>query len=244
MDIWLKDLDGGAPQRLTSHGDYIGTIIWSPDDRRFYYARSVGMAGYEARVHDLDSGADSVVARTGGVFVIPNSVTPDGKWLLLSASDSTGRSDMWVMPTDGSAPAHPWKRTPQEEQGGIFSPDGRWIATAAVGPNGIEISLDAFPGPGPHYQVTAGGSNYIQWTHSGDGILLVDNSGLVSLLPVQWTPVVRFGTPRRLFSMAPDISMVGFAGTSRGYLVARRDESGRDVSLEGVLNWTRLLERH
>jgi WD40 repeat protein len=244
QDLWLQDMEGGVPTRLTTDNTYKAAPIWSPDDRRLYYARLLGGGGYEGRMLDLASGADTVIARPGGAFAMPNCVTPDGRWVVLNCSDSSGNADTWIAPGDGSSLARPWKRTTLQEGGAVISHDGKWLASGGLAASGSVICLDAFPGPGPHYEVSAPNVNYVEWSTADDGLIIVDGSGVVSRLPILWTPQVRFGVMKKLFSQDASMILVGLAQDPRGYLMARRDNATRNVSLEGVLNWTRLLERH
>jgi Tol biopolymer transport system component len=53
--------------------------------------------------------------------------SPDGRWIVLH-SHADGLDDVWLMPADGSAPAHPITRGGHETGWPRWSPDGRWIA--------------------------------------------------------------------------------------------------------------------
>ncbi len=54
--------------------------------------------------------------------------SPDGKWIVYQVYDNDFNRDIWVLPTDGSAPPVNISRHPYNEFGPVWSPNGKLIA--------------------------------------------------------------------------------------------------------------------
>ena len=92
---------------------------------------------------------DLSLLRTPGV----PAVSPDGTTAVVAVSrpdlDADGyRSQLWTVPTDGSAPARPLTHG-HRDSAPAFSPDGRWLAYLSAGPEGA---------PQLHVLATGGGA--------------------------------------------------------------------------------------
>jgi dipeptidyl aminopeptidase/acylaminoacyl peptidase len=80
--------------------------------------------------------ADLALLRTPGV----PTVSPDGRIAVVGVSRpdldaDEYRSQLWAVPTDGSAPARPLT-TGARDSAPVFSPDGRWLAYLSAEPGG------------------------------------------------------------------------------------------------------------
>src|SRR5512135_1762867 len=63
-------------------------------------------------------------------------VSPDGRWAVVSVTEPAydekdQTSDLWIVPTDGSAPPRRLTATKAGESGAAWSPDGSRLAFAA-----------------------------------------------------------------------------------------------------------------
>ena len=242
-DLWMQDLAGGPPARLTTDGALKANVTWSPDDRRFFYSRSTLQSGYEVRLLDLTTGADSLFFRPTGVFAFATSWSRDGRTALITATDTTGHYDVWIAPTDGSVPPRRWQATPQDEVTAFFSPDERSIVTVESWKGQGQVAVSAYPGPGPRTQVSAEHGLVAQLSPDGRAVILEAAGGMVEWIPIEWGPPARFGVPRALAPEDPTVILPGIYWPGHGQLIARRDPETRSSALEGVAHWTRLLEK-
>ena len=124
-DIWVIDLQTGAPQRLTFSENEDETPVWSPDGVWVAYAsdRSEGRQILRRRA---DGGGAEEILWTGKTHLHVDDWTPDGRYLVTSGIEESGLAllDLTAKP--------PALRPLMTGKHGItsakVSTDGRWIA--------------------------------------------------------------------------------------------------------------------
>ena len=124
-DIWIADLERGTASRVT-HGRASAAPVWSADGANVFYASSGG-GEFSIDVRDADAARPPRRVHRAAGHAIPASASPDGSRLAFLSQDPATGTDIWVLPIAGG-PAEPLVRTPFEEVGASFSPDGRLIA--------------------------------------------------------------------------------------------------------------------
>jgi hypothetical protein len=72
-----------------------------------------------------------------------------------------------VLPLTGDRKPFPFLKTPFDEQQGVFSPDGKWVAYQSDESGHFEIYVRPFPAPGGQSQVSAGGGHSPRWRADG-----------------------------------------------------------------------------
>jgi eukaryotic-like serine/threonine-protein kinase len=80
-DIWIFDLARGTNTRLTFGPYSQGAPVWSPDGKTIFYSSGAGFPHIRAKAAD-GSGSERVVLETTDVFEYPESVSPDGHYLV------------------------------------------------------------------------------------------------------------------------------------------------------------------
>jgi serine/threonine protein kinase len=120
--IWVHDSHG--ERQVTCQG-YAYLPKFSPDGKRLYYMLRSGVStrtwvSGELRVTDLESGQNQ---RLLSDFRIQDySLSPDGKGVVFTAMDDTGRLPVWIAALDGRSPP---RRLAHVESGrALFGPDG------------------------------------------------------------------------------------------------------------------------
>jgi hypothetical protein len=129
----------------------------------------------------------------------------DGQYLLYEEPNAKTGWDLMVLPLDGPAGAPrkpvPFLQTAFNEQDGVFSPDGKWIAYDSNESGQTEVYIQPFPASGGKWQVSSGGGSFPRWR--GDGKELFyrqDPLGNVMAAGIHALPGrVDFDTPHVLF---------------------------------------------
>jgi len=156
-DIWVMPLGSGISARITFNG---GTFPrWSPDGRYLYYGGIGGVngGGFWRKAAD-GSGEEELVWK--GIWGFLHSVSPDGRHLLF------GLNDVLLLPLGGEKEV-PYVQTKFVEEGGVFSPDGRWVAYHSDESGRFEVYLQGFPERRGKWLVTAEGGQRPNWRADG-----------------------------------------------------------------------------
>ncbi len=107
------------------------------------------------------------------------AVSPDGKWAVVSVSEpaydpAAARSDLWIVPVDGSAPARRLTQNKQSEGEAVFSPDSRTLAFTSKREGDSDSQVYALPLDGGEARrvtsIPAGATNP-RWRPDGKAIL-------------------------------------------------------------------------
>jgi Tol biopolymer transport system component len=135
---------------------------------------------------------------------IPIDVSPDGRFLMyMEVSGKTGQ-DLWVLPLNADVPGGRkpavFLQTPANERGGMFSPDGKWVAYSSDESGRVEIYLRPFSPPGKtsgsaggQWQVSKGGGRTIRWRHDGKELFYISDDSQITAVAIQTSPNVAIG---------------------------------------------------
>jgi len=97
-------------------------LSFSPDGKRL----AVVEGGFTLRTFNPDGSEGRVLKRSP--FEIHYDWAPDSRWLVCSAKDSWGNSDVWIVDDWGREQPYNLSRHPNWDGGARWSPDGRIIA--------------------------------------------------------------------------------------------------------------------
>jgi Tol biopolymer transport system component len=110
----------------------------------------------------------------------PESVSPDGKWLLVIQFEELGRASILQAPIEGD-PDHPalGKTAPFLTSTlsvlQAFSRDGRWVANITADPANRGIWVRPFPGPGGQWKIDSAGLQPV-WSRTGNELFYMSVS--------------------------------------------------------------------
>ena len=121
-DIWTHDLQSEGLAQLTSEIGRVDGPVWTPDGDRIAFVAGGGNLYWQA----TDGSASGQSLWGGQHSGVPTSWSPDGKMLAVATHDPPTGWDILVLRM-GDEP-EPFVRTPFNEGGAVFSPDGHWIA--------------------------------------------------------------------------------------------------------------------
>jgi serine/threonine-protein kinase len=234
--LWLHDFARGTLSKLAGAGRSI-VPVWTSDGERITYASSANGPDnlYSIRA---DGGGSPTLLVPSASNLVPGAWTPDGRQLLYYVTSTqvatAAGSTIWALDVvDKTAPRA--VAGALGSAGGVdISPDGRWVAYQSSESGQFQIYVDAFPGPGPRYQVSTDGGGSPIWRGDGrelfylasgraagrqdEGEGRVESEAEVRVMSVSVTPreTLAFGAPRQLFA-----GRYGINRPARGYDVSR-----------------------
>jgi serine/threonine-protein kinase len=176
VGIWLYDLSRATLTRLTTPDSSSQVAVWAPPDGKQIAYRGT-RAGFR-NVYRITTDGEGTEERltTGEYIQTPSSWSSDGKWLAFTeaGTPATGR-DVWVLPLEGKAlntglearKPRVFLRTPANEDNGVFSPNGHWLAYESNESGQYEVYVRPFPGPGGRLQISTQGGLEPVWSRNG-----------------------------------------------------------------------------
>jgi serine/threonine-protein kinase len=159
-------------------------------------------------------------------FPAPHSFSPDGGHLLVQSAGEGGRTDLWVLSTDGKGETQPFLKTQYQESGAHFSPDGRWVAYESDETGRLEVFVTSFPPGGGKWQISDGGGAQPLWSRDGRELFFRSADGVVSVRAAAEGQTFQASKPEPVFRGA-------FLGGLRGVTLPGFNFPDYDVSGDG-----------
>ena len=246
-DLWIVDLDGGSPQRLTDSPAFGSAPVWSPDGRYIIYSTQRAGSRTLWRV-DVASRTATALLVGSGDDDYPD-ISPDGTRVIYSNT----RQRMFLVASD---PASQAERILYESRGMIvgpsLSPDGRMVAFSAEAPaGGIQVFTMPEAG-GTATQITrnpldnnalpqwTGDGSFLNFHHARDSAAFARvpvDGGDMSVIAPDWNWDTANGA-----SMSPDGKLIIYSrltGQTPVQTLLRHVESGEDHSFYATLEYPR-----
>lgn len=228
-DLAIHDFTTGQDRRLTNKGTWEQNSwqaiqsVFSRDGKQVAYDWHDGIAIFELRVIDLNSGKSRLLVSKTSPELVPEDWSPDGKWIavhIFHGAEETGL----VSTADGTLRA-------LKASNGVtcakFSPDGKYLACSSGADGHAEIRLLAIDS-GLETPVFAQPANdrVLGWSPDGRLLFSSDRSGLTGI----WAVAISNGKPQgraELIKANVNPSPVGV--TRSGALYYSVVSSARDV---------------
>ncbi|UCF36573.1 MAG: serine/threonine-protein kinase [Acidobacteriota bacterium] len=247
-DLWTVEVARGVALRVTSGSGNEGNPVWSPDGKSLYYD-STQDGKTDLRWKRLSSGEAGAVFFDSELNEYPESVTPDGRYLLLVArSDSAGkaRQSIWKVSLEpGGEPEVVLEGGELDEP--QVSPDGKWLAYLSQESGQQEVYVQPFSSEGEKLRVSIEGGGQPKWRSDGRELFFVSADGfLMSVLFRVREGRPEVDLPTRLFEL-PVFSATwwdDYAISSDGqrFLVKVPVTQGRLPRMHVITNWPSLLD--
>lgn len=165
QDIWVLDMKRGRPSRLTFNTLGNQWPVWAPDSAHVVFSAQnrsgIGRSLWWLRT---DGTEEPQILLESTDELHPSSVSPDGRYVAVHRRTPETLYDIWMLPLECSDPERPkagelevFLRTPVNEWGAVFSPDGRWVAYYSEESGTGEIYVRPFRGRGGPWLVSSGG---------------------------------------------------------------------------------------
>ncbi|NWF84003.1 MAG: PD40 domain-containing protein, partial [Bryobacteraceae bacterium] len=212
-DIWIRDFKNGTTARVTFHPAIEFYPVWSPDQRHLVFCsrREGAYDLYGMRLNG--SGQEELLVKTRHDKT-PLSWTARRQLLLYTEMNEKTKFDLWVLPMDGARNPSVFLRTSHNEQDGVFSPDGKWVAYASDESGREEIYVQPYPATGAKWQVSKDGGDRPMWRGDGKELYWLDEAATLHASEVSAGAAFQVGVPKRLFETGVRISFERY-GVSR-----------------------------
>jgi Tol biopolymer transport system component len=179
---------------------------------------------------------------------MPQSWSPDGRFLLYLKIDAVAGADLWALPMTGERKPLPVVRTRFDERRGQFSPNGQWVAYESNESGSFQIYVQRFPASGGKRQVSTAGGSQVRWRHDGKELFYVAPDRRLMAVPIAMAAdgqTLDTGEPVPLFlthlAQGPGItetrSQYAVAPDGRFLMNARVDEIAVAPPITIVANW-------
>ncbi len=243
--VWVYDLERDALTRLSAPDGQLP--IWTPDGERVTFRSGAETFQIVWQAADGSSTPEKLTSLASAYFE-PNSWSPDGEWLAFADTHPKTGNDIWLLPLEGERQARPFLQTPASEMGGVFSPDGRWIAYESNESGRVEVYVQPFPGPGGKWQVSTEGGRQAVWARNGREIFYRSGDKMMAV-EVETEPSLSLSKPEILFEGRYE-GAAGWAGYAnydvtpdgQRFLMIRSEEEPAPTRIHVVLNWAEELK--
>jgi Tol biopolymer transport system component len=245
-DIWLFDLARGVKTRFTFDPALDDDPVWSADGNNLVFdSNRTGTYGIYEK--PSNGALKEQLLFTDPAVKFPSSWSPDGKYVLFDRIDPQpkGKTALWVLPMSGDHKAYPLIATDFNNNFGVFSPEGRWVAYVSNESGRNEIYAVAFPNPAARFQISSGGGDNPQWRGDGKELFYTDpDNKIVAVDLASHGDTLEIGTPHalwqpRLISVSPP-----YAATADGKRFLANEQPLQSTShLTLVFHWDAELKK-
>jgi Tol biopolymer transport system component len=200
FNLWLLDVDGSVPLRLTSSGASDILPMWSSDGRHLLFnsQRTGSWALFRIDVFRgsepelvFDPGTGTNIRDLAGEPAVVVYEREQG----LYAHHLDGGSDDYSLVANATLDG--WMS--------LLSPNGKWLAYSANETGRDEVFVTGFPRPGRRWPVSRNGGRLPRWRADGREIFFIDAKGSLVVVPVETGDTFRVGDPEPLFVPAGDL---------------------------------------
>ena len=190
--------------------------------------------------------ADESLLEFGPGNLAPSAWSADGRFIAYTLARASGASDVWILPLFGDRKPFPLVQSEFIEIGGVFSPDGRWIAYTSNEGGQPNVYVQPFPEAGGKYQVSRDGGSRPVWRADGKEMFYLGLDRTLMAVPIETTGQFEAGGPQVLFRTGaiPFNTAAVYAATKDGkrFLVSSRPQQS-EAPLTVVVNWLAAIQK-
>jgi len=236
-NLWVYDIARDTLTRVTFDAGEQRRPVWSPDGTRLAFRKSDPNSIFW---QSADGSGAAERLTTEERTMRPTSWSPDGKTLAYTGDGPNGQSEIGLLMLDGDRSTRPFLQTPFNVAGGVFSPDGSFLAYSSDESGRDEVYVQPFPGPGGKWQISNEGGMQPVWSRIGREIFY-RNGNRMMVVEVETEPAFRAGKPTKLFEQNfadPGSNLAEYDVAPDGkHFVMIQDVSSGPTQIHVVLNW-------
>ena len=178
-DLWVYDLEGRPPIRLTFDAGTANSGTWTPDGERLAFEQGGG-GGMGLIAADGTSTGDIEQLSEGHHH--PLGFSPDGGELLFSAQNGDSGWDLFALPMEGGG-ARTVVASEYEDGrlGAAISPSGQWLAYISDETGSGEVWVRPYPEGGAAVRVSPNGGREPVWSRNGREIFYLEGDKLMAV---------------------------------------------------------------
>jgi serine/threonine-protein kinase len=216
-DIWVWDMARRTLSQRTFDPANEFFPLWTSDGARLIFTRQDGSNHTLLWQATDGSGIPEALGNPqpapGNLF--STDITPDGKAIILYHPQ---RGDLMMLALDGRRDAEPLLATPANENSGVVSPNGRWLAYASDTSGRFEVYVRPFPNVSAgRWLISTGGGQRPRWAPGGEELFYEAPGAPIMAVRLDssgsgWNA----STPEK----ALEGSFVTYGGTVRNYDIA------------------------
>ena len=239
-DLWVYDLTGRPPTRLTSRG-LAHTPVWSPDGTRvvFTYANGGKVGLFNVRADGSQEAPEQILEAPRGAVsgVLAGGWLPDDTVVFTGPNVAGEGRDIASITSAGERTEV--VSTQFNEDQAALSPSGDWLAFVSDRDGARDVYAQEYP-DGLRYRVSTNGGELPTWAPDGEHLFYRRGNWMMSV-EVNPDRDPSFGAPEESFEISEwSLDSPAFTVSSDGrfLVVTRSDESGSSRGrLRAVVNW-------
>jgi eukaryotic-like serine/threonine-protein kinase len=241
--LWLYDLNRGTSSPFTFGEGNDQYPAWSPDSRQVAFS-STRHGKEEIYVKPVEGGSDEQLLLSAEGSAEPDRWSSDGRFLLYDYVGKTNGTDVWAVPLFGERKPFPVVQGPGNENWGIFSPDGKWIAYSSDESGRAEVYVVRFPSGSGKRQVSTGGGITSFWPPGKELFYAEPDSHIIGVELDTHTEILTVGKSRQLFGGRAFGGSFGLfvSPDSKRWLAALPVEEPNASPLILTTNWSATLK--
>jgi len=231
-DVWVHETKRAVKRRITFDDVGQSRPVWSPSGDKMVF--STGSRGIYIAPSDGSGKSELLFDPTGNIFVFEWS--RDGEYLV-----GSGPGDILYL--NRANGGQDWQQTLMtndrfDQVGPDLSPDGRWVAYQSDETGRPEIWVSQFPSGDGKQLVSVHGGVQPRWKGDGSELFYIEGDSMM-VVPVQFDPTPKLGTPLRLFDGVPQGRGQRYDVTDDGqrFVMVEDVAPPTPPTLQVVLNW-------
>jgi eukaryotic-like serine/threonine-protein kinase len=245
--LWIYDIARGVRTRFTFEGTADNTPVWSPDGKRIAFTqRHVG--ALDIYVKDASGSGKEELLFSDKDDKALSDWSPDGRYLLYTSAPTAQAASIYYLPLSDDRKPQVFVQGagPGLIYGGVFSPDGKWVAYTSRESGRSEVYLTSFPQASGKWQVSTSGGSQPRWRHDGKAMVYMGIDRTLIEVPVTvHGDLVEFGAVRPYVKTnAIALRWGGVYDMARDGRVLVNSTLGEDTrTITMIVNWAAALKK-